>query len=59
MGEPLHPTWHVRVTFETVAVVSAPDAESAKVRAVSRLGLPQAILRNVRVTARPMPLSVK
>jgi hypothetical protein len=59
MGEPLHPTWHVRVTFETVAVVAAPDAESAKVKAISRLGLPAAALRYVHATARPMPLSVK
>jgi len=57
-GEPLHPTWSVRVAFETVAIVSAPDAESAKVEAISRLGLPHAVLRNVRAVARLLPEAV-
>jgi len=57
-GEPLHPTWSVRVAFETVAIVSAVDAESAKVKAVSRLGLPHAVLREVRAVARLLPVLV-
>jgi len=54
-GELLHPTWSVRVAFETVAIVSSVDAEAAKIKAISRLGLPHAALRNVRATARLLP----
>lgn len=52
-GEPLHPTWLVHVSLEHLAIVNAPDAEAAKVKAVSRLGLPHALLRKVQATATP------
>ena len=57
-GEPLHPTFSVRVAFEQVTVVAAPDAEAAKVKAISRLGLPHVVLRNVRAVARLLPTLV-
>lgn len=50
-GEPTCPTWRVRISFERVAIVAAPDAESAKAKAIARLGLPHAVLREVRSVA--------
>jgi hypothetical protein len=58
-GEPTCPTWHVRISFARVAIVSAPDAESAKAKAISRLGLPEGLLRDVHATAMPMPANVR
>ena len=52
-GEPMHPTWHVHVVIEHLAIVHAPDAEAAKVKAVSRMGLPHSLLRKAHATATP------
>lgn len=52
-GQPLQPTWHVHVVIEHLAIVHAPDAQSAEAKAVSRLGLPHGLLRKVRATATP------
>lgn len=46
-GSPLHPNWQVFITFDQLLTISAPDAESAKVKAVSRLGLSETLLRRV------------
>ena len=50
-GQPLHPTWNVRVTFEKNMEVSAVDEDGARVKAMSRLGLSEAVLKSVKADA--------
>ena len=50
-GKPLHPTWIVHVTFEKNIEVSAVDDDGARVKAISRLGLPEFVLRSVHAVA--------
>ena len=49
-GNPLHPAWIVRVTFEHHLHVSAVDEDMARVKAVSRLRLSEAVLKNVQAS---------
>ena len=50
-GKPLHPTWIVHVTIEKDIEVSAVDEDGARVKAISRLGLPALVLRCAHAVA--------
>ena len=50
-GNPLYPMWNVHVTFEKDIEVSAVDEDGARVKAISRLGLPALVLRGAHAVA--------
>ena len=56
-GEALGQTYSVRVTFEHLAIVRAVDEESAKVKALRRLNIPDRL--QIRAVATLMPEAVK